>query len=290
VVQAASEVTLTAIVVIESLCPGEVKTGRELAGYVGALVEDAGLPLLVRFETVGSLADLRAFLLLVQGEMRQGARPQLHFEMHGSNDGLVLANGELIAWTVFCELLRPLNVLSGHRLGVVLAACFGIGIILGVNLRLPAPCQVMIGPTLEMDPGEVMGVFRAMYRAMLTTLNPLEVAAALAAHQLQQGAMMVLTATGWFHMLMTNYLSEHATRQRMKELALLHHQSQVIAGVGRRDDMVVFKRVYKANIPRLVRQFYCDFHLYDLVSHTRGRFEPSWPALERKVALMLSRL
>lgn len=109
--------------VIKSLAADEVPTGTILFEYLQPVIDAAActLPMgLYKCHDAQGFRDIAAEVLV---NSLEGHLPWIHIECHGSDDGLIFANGSEIGWPALCDLLRPINQACGFQLFVALA-CF----------------------------------------------------------------------------------------------------------------------------------------------------------------------
>lgn len=92
-----------------------------------------------------------------RGIKKDGIRPMLHFDMHGSlEDGLEIGpSGEFIDWETVIECLRFLNIELKNELVVVITACHGLYTILPISLEKEAPFLCLIAPEGEITMGTI---------------------------------------------------------------------------------------------------------------------------------------
>ena len=157
---------------------------------------------------------------------------------------------------------------------------------MGVSLNRPAPCFAMIGPSDELDPGEVLASYRSMYKAMLTTLDAAHVVAAMGSTRIAQGEVVLMTAQYWFELLMMEYLEKHAHARGRKEAAMRHYRALRASGIDA--DLGALKRQLKANLHQVVRKYFESYFAYGVVPGNDVRFEPYWPAYEKMIATAVS--
>lgn len=281
------DIRFNAIVIAESLDRG-ARTGKILYDYLGGLIAETELPIVALYEECTGAEAFRTFVLQLTDSVHKcGLLPLLHIEAHGSLDeGIYFADDTFLTWPELCELIRPLNIATSFQLTVVVAACFGISVVMGVSLKQPAPCFAMIGPSDELDPGEVLAGYRSMYKAMLTTLDAGHVAGAMRSAKPSRGEFILMSAQHWFELLMMEYLEKHANAKGRKEAAMRHYRSRRASGI--QVDLGELKRQFKANLRQVVRTHFESYFAYGLVPENHARFERIWPAYEAKIAKTLS--
>jgi hypothetical protein len=140
-----SGLTVNSLIWISSLEPNEKGTTDRVHDDLQPYFVSIGLP----FHTVEpkSASDLLAGLDAIAKRAKDGLRPIIHFDTHGSKrDGLyIAASHEHVPWQQLVDRLRPINVATGNNLCVVSAACFGLHAIMAINIGSPAPNTVSFG-------------------------------------------------------------------------------------------------------------------------------------------------
>ncbi|MDW7729305.1 MAG: hypothetical protein SCJ94_04775 [Bacillota bacterium] len=97
--------------------------------------------------------------------------PMIHFECHGSPDGLYVTNGEFITWQELRRYLIDINYACRLNLVIVLAACNGYHIIKVAEKLDRAPFLLIIGPEGEVSTGDVERDFDAFYASFFDDLD-----------------------------------------------------------------------------------------------------------------------
>jgi hypothetical protein len=282
------DIRFNAIAIAESLDRG-AHTGKILSEYLNGLIEETMLPVQIIHKDCSGANAFREFVdSLVISVRTDGLLPVLHLEAHGSLEaGIYFADDSRLTWTELCDVIRPLNVATSMQLTVVVAACFGISVVMGVSLKETAPCFAMIGPSDELDPGEVLASYRSIYSAMLKTLDAAQVAKAMGETKPAQGSMVLMSAQRWFELLMMEYLEKHADTKGRKETAMRHYRKS--RAVGEAADLSELKRQLKANLPQVVRNYFEAYFGYKLAPNNRARFERLWLPYQKKIAEVLSK-
>ena len=158
----------TRIHILESLPPGDLRTGRVLRGaLLQQIPESAGR---VQYWEVENSQTLHACLSTMLAEIEsEGSIPLIHFECHGDPTGLELASGEFVTWNEFRELFTPLNIACRLNLFVSLAACHGDWLTSATLLNAPAPIWAVLGPRSAQGAGALSDFFRAFFASLLVT-------------------------------------------------------------------------------------------------------------------------
>lgn len=167
-----TEVRFNAVYVIESLPLKDYKTGRELYDEVvfPATTQLDGLQTkYVRVESRDELA--RALADISRAVHLDGHRPIVHFETHGYEEGIGLADGTAVSWTDLVPLLGDINRATRMNLMVVAILCMGWNL---TNALMPndrAPLFMLVGPPATMRADELLQATRRFYSALFSTLD-----------------------------------------------------------------------------------------------------------------------
>lgn len=158
-----TEITQTGIIVIQSLNKDDRKTGEELTKdilqYKKYLQKDS----FVEFYNLTTVAEFIKTLNTINKSMSKGVIFSLHFETHGSEEGIHLASGECIKWKKFYELIRPINIKMGNLLIIVMAMCKGGALIGSLEPEKRAPYLAFIGAFRDLTQDEISRGFNAFY-------------------------------------------------------------------------------------------------------------------------------
>lgn len=156
------------VAVVESLPPGELRSGRQLfeTTLAPVSVKDPGLvsdlyEVTCAREFLGALNAVRA---TAQTYRRS---PILHIEAHGNSDGISLADGDFVTWTDIAPLLTAVNQVSRMNLLVVAAMCQGWHMSSVLRPTDRAPAFGIIGTMETVAAGDLLLAMQAMYQALL---------------------------------------------------------------------------------------------------------------------------
>jgi hypothetical protein len=143
------EISFNCIYVIQSLPDHETQTGS-------LLYQDINIRtfryehLKAKLINITSKKELQQALYdLNEAFFFQGLVPYLHFEIHGSKEGLVLKNGELVEWESLRPLLSTINYNIKNNLFVSLATCYGAYLFSAVEMTERIPFCGFVGPAHE---------------------------------------------------------------------------------------------------------------------------------------------
>ncbi len=164
------------IVILESLFPNDyLKTGEELANYLGPMIIDRKTQPLVEFARFSSHHELKLIIENLTYEVINGGKiPVLHIETHGSEfgNGLVLGDNTKITWPEPIDLCVALNRATRFNLILVIAACYS-GDLWKNEFRLDKPSSygLLVAPSDVANGPEMLGGFRDFYRNLLDYKN-----------------------------------------------------------------------------------------------------------------------
>ena len=217
-----SSFSFSKVSIIQALDPGEFESGTELGKYIDGLRDDRPtVPQVELINVKGREEFLRVIDTLVEEADRTDDCPILQIEMHGWEDktGLAFPDDSSLSWPELSTPLARLNKATGFNLLVCMSACFGGHSLSFVRPHMPSPCFALIGPTHSVDPAELLGSFRALYRELLIKLDANAALVRLHAHGLEEGGFVTVTADDWFFKLAEGYLRTHCTKDRLKARA-----------------------------------------------------------------------
>ena len=132
----------------------------------------------------------------------------------------------------------------------------------------------------------MMGRFRDLYRAMLTTLDATPTFEAMRRHPLQSGVLVPQTAQHWFVLLMRRYLNENVTPKSMKDFAMRHYVAAKSSGTS--VDMRQLKKSFKRTLPNVIRKYFSAYFMLDIPGQ-RIRFASLWSEISADVDRVLGK-
>ena len=147
---------INVLYLITSPRPGEEGVARRLVESIHDVSNNGG-----HFNfTAGTIHTAEGFFQLldeVYKGIKDGIRPMLHFDMHGSQEeGLEIGpSGEFIDWETVIECLRFLNAELKNELVVAITACHGLHTILPISLEKESPFLCLVAPEGEINIGSI---------------------------------------------------------------------------------------------------------------------------------------
>lgn len=158
-----TEIKRWGIVVIQSLYPNDVKTGENLYHDVLQYKEYHKRESFSSFYDVNSSKEFRLAVQGIEKSILEGDILTLQIETHGCDEGIGFNNGEILKWKDFYNIIRPLNIKTGHLLFVVMAMCKSIAMISAINPEKRAPYRAFICTTRKVTSDEIYRGFLAFY-------------------------------------------------------------------------------------------------------------------------------
>ena len=158
-----TEIRRWGIVIIQSLGPNDKKTGKDLYDDVIRYKNFYDNRCFSAYYDANSKLEFKNHIQNIYNSLQVGDILTLHIETHGSDDGIVLNNGELIPWKEFYDLIRPVNIKIGHLLLVVMAMCKSVAMISSINPYDRAPYRAFVCSTRMVLPEELYNGFVEFY-------------------------------------------------------------------------------------------------------------------------------
>jgi hypothetical protein len=165
-----------AVVVIESLRDGELKTGQRLRDDLETIAISMENLFAVRYVSVESANELASLLNELRSWVVEsgGIGLCLHIECHGDKDGIQLADDSVMSWDRLRPLLAGIHLASRMNLIFWLASCHGGYAVLACRYSETVPFTVMVGPGREIDPSTLLAFTSTFYTELFRTGNVTE--------------------------------------------------------------------------------------------------------------------
>lgn len=177
---ASTEIKQWGIVVIQSLNYEDIKTGESLYKDILRYKCYSKKESFSSFYNVHSVQDFRSAIKDIENSLIEGDILTLQVETHGCDEGIGLSCGEILKWKDFYDIIRPLNVKTGHLLFIIMAMCKSVAMISSINPEERAPYRAFIYTTRLVNADEIYRGFVAFYE---NYFNLLDIAQALKALQ-----------------------------------------------------------------------------------------------------------
>jgi hypothetical protein len=161
----AGNIYFNKIYVIQSLRPGDRKTGQELLDDI--LLRRANDHLTAELRDIERPEELFNYFDYIKGGVNNGLLPFIHFETHGYKEGIELSSGTDISWKELTPYLLQINLLTKNNLFVSMAACKGGNIQFGVKITEPCPFRGFIGPMEDVGEFDLLNSYNEFFDILL---------------------------------------------------------------------------------------------------------------------------
>lgn len=166
-----TEAVFNSVYVLESLRPGDLKTGAQLFDEL-IFPRAVRMGIEAEYKPVHSRRDLISVIrLILSATAHSNHRPIIHLETHGTEEGIQLADGEVVPWRSIIPLLREINLASENNLIVVAMACRGWYLTGSLLPSERAPLFMLVGPPEIVSAGDLAQATRRFYGGVLTDLE-----------------------------------------------------------------------------------------------------------------------
>lgn len=263
--------------VIQSLPEGETPTAHKLLDDVLNPISYRNPHVHVMFEKVDTAAQLIEQLSATLQHVQQtGRNPILHVEAHGNRLGLVMANGDLVRWSILSDALRSINRQTRFNLLLVLGACFGAHFTETLLPTFPSPVWAVVGPQEKVCNLDLLASYKAFYTELLGTFDgtkALDAAMAEMPRGLQDFApyTALFTFKVGFQILAKHANDQDAVRQRSEKKARqLVSERPELSG---QFNQIVEQFVAKASDPEAsFEECRSTYFMYEDIPENRARF------------------
>lgn len=202
-------IRLNTILWARSLPDEELGPSNRMIEDLEALKPVGGLD--IEVVSLSTKEAMLAFLADLAIRSHSGLRPLLHFDCHGSIDGLMMESGELLTWDELVDPLRKINVATHSNLVCVLAACFGLHFLKTLRLSEPSPWYVLIAPETEVTLDVLEARTRPFYEHLIKSSNINEAFRISFEPELRLYNCQVLFAKG-----LATYVLDHASGKELR--------------------------------------------------------------------------
>ncbi len=271
---------------MESLPPGEPRTGKDLHGVLSA---SGVVPIPVSFRRINTA---HSFFRVIRSMCEHATRfswwkPIVHLEIHGDADrgGLVLASDEFLPWNAVTDALRQVNVITKNSVVLVLGTCSGAFVLTAVaNSPFErAPFYGVIGPDRPVLNFFLPIGFRAFYTTLLATGDFVPAVNELRGRTLPEYGGY--DCAHLFRVGLAKYeeysRGEHLVKRVKKIMRRLPALAIAQAGSRNRARKLLAHQIRETTKDR--RSLYRHFIMADLYAENEERF-PEWDTIATAVA------
>ena len=270
------------IAILDAIPDGELNTARRLKEDLIDISLNTADGLQVRYVRVNTLADLDAGISGLVDEVRKnGLKPWLHLEGHGSADenGFRVASGAHCSWNYLKELITPLNVATGLNLILILATCFGGSFARAIQTVDRAPVLGLLGPKREVKTGQVERGFVEFYRSFFESSSLKKAIEALNTNA--PGNLYYRTsAQQFFYDVWAGYKNIHCSPQEIDNRARRMHREAKAQQLPRTPRIGQLKRLIRGHEKEFFEKYRDIYFMYDLDNTNRTRFPVSYKEAE----------
>jgi hypothetical protein len=213
--------TINQIIILESHRPGDRPTSNEVVQQIKFVGIKKRYPEMVQLIPVPNRQTLFSVLDEINAHTNDWLKPLIHFEMHGSPEGIELAEEvDVMTWLELKEPIREINITSKNNLFVSLATCYGGHFLKLYECYEPCPFYGYVGPMVEVDAKALEDSFVIFFTTLLETNS---VPKALAEIQLSllspsdQGQFSFINCDDYFNKLMVVYNKQISDEKVMKD-------------------------------------------------------------------------
>lgn len=264
------------IFVIESLDDSDRKTGEELYDdIISRLSRFGDGSFESKFCLIENKTEFANLMSDIAIEASRGVNPILHFEIHGSQLGIVLKNGDLIPFPILSTQLSLINSACKNNLFLTLAICHGGMIAFNVSLASPAPFLGFIGSYDEVSDIEILHRYTDFYQEFLVSRN-FEVAFDLfkKSNGIENKKFHLIDTYELFVKVYKKYIGENLNPSKLKLRATLALKSvKTINRKDRRKKEKDFIKVVKNTRQKYYKEHSRKFFMIDLYPENKDRFE-----------------
>jgi hypothetical protein len=183
-------ISFTKIIVIESLETDH--TGKDLYNDILKIRElQFEREFTADYVDISSKSEFTALLHSVLKEVNSNhVVPVFHFEIHGSEKGLELKNGDFIAWSYLVNYFRTVNSVTKNNLLVTFATCYSSYILDDIDLNEKCPFWSFISTHKKISNEDIAISYNAFYDTLLTERNIESAVSALTLYNQSKGLVL----------------------------------------------------------------------------------------------------
>lgn len=169
-----TEIKRWGVIVIQSLCSHDIKTGKNLYDDILRYKKYSNSGAFSSFHNVQCVEEFYSIIRKIERSLDEGDIITLQIETHGCDEGIGLSNGEILKWKDFYNAIRPLNIKTGHLLFLIMAMCKSVAMISSINPEERAPYRAVVCTTRNVNADEIQRGFEAFYEKFFSLLDIVE--------------------------------------------------------------------------------------------------------------------
>lgn len=262
------------MIIIESLPVGDYRTGTNLYEMLAPLFA-ADSRISIDFFSIQTSEDFRSVLgEVLTGARERGELPLIHIECHGNDDELSFADNSRMNWGELYPILRDINVATGMRLLISIAACFGAYLGKRLDLTDRAAFVALLSPSTSIYPDNLFQAYLSFYREMLTSLDGDQALTAMGRANPGPPSLTFVDASYFFKLTYRRYLERLCTPAALLTRArdIQEKQRQARMRIATLDEIV---NQLTTSEPSYFEQFRTIYFLIDLFPDNEARFPVS---------------
>lgn len=210
--QIQTQCEINRFIIFNGLGEGELRTDFRVQEAIKDTANRLGRNVVVDHIDIADSGDLLTKLDEIHELCRYGAKPLLHFDIHGHrHNGLELADGSTLRWERFAEYLRKINVRTENNLAAILGTCHGLRIINALEIRMATPFAYFIAPKRDINAGKILDSLVPFYQSLIESED----------FRTAQGMLTrdfeVYDASSFFVLLMAKYFKKYCMGKRKRE-------------------------------------------------------------------------
>lgn len=227
-------VRFNVIYVLESLGPGELKTGSDLFDSV---IYPATLRLPGMHAEYSRVENENALMMklthIAHAASVGNHLPIVHVEAHGGLDGIELADGHAVPWRRLIPALVEINKACRNNLIVVAISCRGWNLTASLMPSDRAPVFMLVGPPGNMTAGDLLRATRSFYQSLVEELDLNRALEAMNARlPYAKWHLKPATAEILFCRVFRSYVGEESSAEALRE-----RENRLVAGITSARDL-----------------------------------------------------
>ncbi len=157
-------IACNAVVFIESL--DDDRTTKDVFNNIKYYLPDERIDLIyLSIEDKAELINLLTKILA-----NKTLYPILHFATHGGMEGIKLRK-EFVEWKYIIPILQQINFRVRNTLTIIMASCYGLYALAGVQENERAPFGLLLGPQNEILENKLDGLLKVFYINLFKSWN-----------------------------------------------------------------------------------------------------------------------